>query len=74
MDELTAKARVTVDPMERAAIYKEVQQVVHDDTLDVVLWFRNGTIGAQPAVQGLDTIVHPNGSNLQFHKVWLAET
>lgn len=74
VDELTAKARVTVDPMERAAIYKEVQQVVHDDTLDVVLWFRNGTIGAQPAVQGLDTIVHPNGSNLQFHKVWLAET
>lgn len=73
VDELTAKARVTVDPAERAAIYREVQEVIRDDTLDVVLWFRNGTIGAQPAVQGLDSIVHPNGSNLRFHKVWLAE-
>lgn len=73
VDELTAKARVTVDPEARAAVYKEVQQVVHDETLDVVLWFRNGTIGAQPKVMGLDTVVHPNGSNLNFHKVWLAE-
>ncbi|MBC7152770.1 MAG: ABC transporter substrate-binding protein [Rhizobium sp.] len=73
VDELTAKARVTVDPAERAEIYKEVQKVIHDETLDVILWFRNGTIGAQPVVQGLDTIVHPNGSNLRFHKVWLSE-
>ena len=42
-----------------------------DEVHDVVLWFRNGTIGAQPAVGGLDTLVHPNGSNLNFHKVWL---
>jgi D-galactose transport system substrate-binding protein len=71
VDELTAKARVTTDPQARAEVYKEVQKIVHDETLDVLLWFRNGTIGAQPAVQGLDTIVHPNGSNLNFHKVWL---
>ena len=71
VDELTAKARVTVDAQARADIYKQVQTVVHDETLDVILWFRNGTIGAQPAVMGLDTIVHPNGSNLNFHKVWL---
>jgi hypothetical protein len=38
----------------------------------VLLWFRNGTIGAQTKVMGLDTVVHPNGSNLNFHKVWLA--
>lgn len=73
VDELTAKARITVDPQARADIYKQVQKVVHDETLDVILWFRNGTIGAQPSVGGLDTIVHPNGSNLNFHKVWLAE-
>ena len=73
VDELTAQARVTVDPGARADIYKQVQQVIHDETLDVILWFRNGTIGAQPSVQGLDTIVHPNGSNLRFHKVWLSE-
>ena len=73
VDELTAKARVTVDPAERAEVYKQVQALIQAETLDVFLWFRNGTIGAQPTVQGLDTIVHPNGSNLQFHKVWLSE-
>ncbi|MDK3018199.1 ABC transporter substrate-binding protein [Pseudodonghicola flavimaris] len=71
VDELTAKARVTVDPQARADIYKQVQTIIHDETLDVILWFRNGTIGAQPSVMGLDTIVHPNGSNLNFHRVWL---
>jgi peptide/nickel transport system substrate-binding protein len=72
IDELTEKARITVDPQERAEIYKQVQQRIHDQTHDVILWFRNGTIGAQPGVGGLDTVVHPNGSNLNFHKVWLA--
>ncbi len=71
VDELTAKARVTVDPAARAEVYKEVQELIQAETLDVFLWFRNGTIGAQPTVQGLDTIVHPNGSNLNFHGVWL---
>lgn len=71
LDELLQKARVTVDPVARADIYKQVQQRIFDQVHDVVLWFRNGSIGAQPSVGGLDTIVHPNGSNLQFHKVWL---
>ena len=71
IDELTEEARVTVDPVARADIYKAVQQRIFDETHDVVLWFRNGSIGAQPSVGGLDTIVHPNGSNLNFHKVWL---
>ena len=48
-----------------------MQQQIFDQTHDVILWFRNGSIGAQPSVGGLDTIVHPNGSNLNFHKVWL---
>jgi ABC-type transport system substrate-binding protein len=72
IDELTTQARGVVDPMERAEVYKQVQQVIHDEVLDIILWFRNGTIAAQPNVMGLDTIVHPNGSNLNFHKVWLA--
>ncbi|MCU0912183.1 MAG: ABC transporter substrate-binding protein [Rhodobacteraceae bacterium] len=72
IDELTTKARGIVDPAERAEVYKQVQQVVYDEVLDIVLWFRNGTIAAQPKVMGLDTVVHPNGSNLNFHKVWLA--
>ena len=71
IDALTEKARITVDPDARADIYKAVQQRVFDEAHDIILWFRNGTIGAQPDVGGLDTIVHPNGSNLNFHKVWL---
>jgi ABC-type transport system substrate-binding protein len=71
IDDLTQKARVTIDPAARADIYKQVQQQVFDQTHDIILWFRNGSIGAQPSVGGLDTIVHPNGSNFNFHKVWL---
>jgi len=71
LDDMLQKARVTIDPAARADIYKEVQQRIYDQDHDVILWFRNGTIGAQPSVGGLDTIVHPNGSNLRFHKVWL---
>ena len=71
IDKLTEDARITVDPAARADVYKAVQQRVFDETHDIFLWFRNGSIGAQPDVGGLDSIVHPNGSNLNFHKVWL---
>ena len=71
LDDLLQKARVTIDPSARADIYKEVQQRIFDQVHDVILWFRNGSIGAQPSVGGLDTVVHPNGSNFNFHKVWL---
>ncbi len=72
IDKLTQQARGTVDPKDRAELYKQVQQRIFDETHDVILWFRNGSIGAQKSVGGLDTIVHPNGSNLNFHKVWLS--
>lgn len=71
LDAMLEEARVTVDPAARNEVYKKVQQRIFDEVHDVVLWFRNGTIGALPAVGGLDTLVHPNGSNLNFHKVWL---
>jgi ABC-type transport system substrate-binding protein len=71
IDDLVTKARVTVDPTARADIYKQVQQQIYDQVHDIVLWFRNGSIAAQTTVAGLDTVVHPNGSNLNFHKVWL---
>ena len=72
IDDLTAQARITVDDAARADLYKKVQQQIWDQSHDILLWFRNGTIGAQPKVKGLDTVVHPNGSNLNFHKVWIA--
>lgn len=72
LDEMLEKARVTVDTDARMAIYKDVQKYINENTLDVILWFRNGTIGAQTNVMGLDTIVQPNGSEMNFHKVWLS--
>ena len=71
IDELVTRARVTVDGAARADIYKQVQQRVFDEALDVVIWFRNGSAAAQTSVGGLNTLVHPNGNALQFHKVWL---
>lgn len=72
LDAMLEKARITTDPDARMAVYKDVQNYIADNTLDIVLWFRNGTIGAQNNVMGLDTIVQPNGSEMNFHKVWLA--
>lgn len=71
LDEMLEQARVTVDTDARMAIYKDAQQYINENTLDVILWFRNGTIGAHQNVMGLDTIVQPNGSEMNFHKVWL---
>jgi len=71
IDKLTQQARQVVDSSARADLYKQVQQRIFDQTHDVIFWFRNGTIGAQKSVGGLDTIVAPNGSGLNFHKVWL---
>ncbi len=71
IDEMTSAARRVVDPEERARIYRDIQKRVQDEAHDVVLWFRNGTVGAQPSVGGLDGLVHPNGSNLRFRNVWL---
>lgn len=71
LDEMTEAARRITDPAERAQVYKDIQKRVHDETHDIILWFRNGTIAAQQNVGGLDKLVHPNGSNLQFRHVWL---
>ena len=71
LDELAQQARVTVDPDARNKIYHQIQQRIFDESHDVVLWFRNGTVGTQTNVGGLDQLVHPNGSNLNFRHVWL---
>ncbi len=71
IDQMAESARRIIDPAKRVQIYKDIQKRVQDETHDVVLWFRNGTVAAQPKVGGLDQLVHPNGSNLQFRNVWL---
>lgn len=72
LDDLVQQARETVDRGARNELYYQVQQRIHDQAHDVILWYRNGTLAAQPSVGGLDTIVHPNASNLNFWRAWLA--
>ena len=45
IDRLTQQARETVDPAARNDLYKQVQQRIFDQTHDVILWFRNGSMG-----------------------------
>lgn len=72
IDKLTEEARTEIDRPKRMEIYKQVQDEIHDKTHDVILWFRNGSIGSQKGkVMGVDTIVEPDGSNFDFQKVWL---
>jgi len=71
IDELTEKARVTIDKAERAEIYKEVQQRVFDKVHDIVLWHRNSSFGAQKNIGGLDTLVNADGATYHFDRVWI---
>jgi len=71
LDAWLEEARRTTDRAARLELYKQVQHRVFDQAYDVILWFRNGSLAAQPKVKGLAGVVHPNGSNLRLHKVWL---
>jgi D-galactose transport system substrate-binding protein len=71
IDEMTESARRLTDADARAAVYKKVQERIQDQTHDVVLWYRNGSVAALQNVGGLDQLVHPNGSNLEFRHLWL---
>ena len=71
IDDLTEKARVTVDTTERAEIYKEVQQRVFDKVHDIVVWHRNSSFGAQKNIGGLDTLVNADGATYHFDRVWI---
>ncbi len=71
IDELTEKARVTVDDGARADVYREVQQRVFDKVHDIVVWHRNSSFGAQKNIGGLDTLVNGDGATYHFHRVWI---
>ena len=72
IDELVTKARVTVDPVERGRTSTSRCSSASSTRCTTSCCGSATALSApQPTVAGLDTIVHPNGSNLNFHKVWL---
>ncbi|MGM0605985.1 MAG: ABC transporter substrate-binding protein [Halobacteriota archaeon] len=72
-DEAVANARVAAGREEAIEYYQEAQAVLHEEVPDVMLWFRDGTLAAEPTVGGLDTMLSPDNSQLNFKKVWLDE-
>ncbi|MEM7738695.1 MAG: ABC transporter substrate-binding protein [Deinococcota bacterium] len=71
LDDLLQQARESTDADTRIDLYSQVQSRIFDQAHDIFLWYRNGSLAAQPRVRGLDSVVHPNASNLNFWRVWL---
>jgi peptide/nickel transport system substrate-binding protein len=71
LDDLLQQARENTDTDARVALYQQVQQRIFEQGHDVFLWYRNGSLAASNRVRGLDSVVHPNASNLNFWRVWL---
>ena len=70
-DQSIENARLAGDRQEAIEHYQEAQEVLHDEVPDVMLWFRDGTLAAQPNVGGLDTMLSADNSQLNFKEVWL---
>ncbi|MFC6724692.1 ABC transporter substrate-binding protein, partial [Halobium palmae] len=72
-DEYNAKveeARHLYDEEQRAKLYKEATQIMHDERAGHLLLFWQANLyGAQPGYQG--KIGTPDGSTLRFHDNWL---
>lgn len=66
-------ARVAGSRDEAIEKYQEAQQIIYDDVPDVMLWFRDGTLAADQRVGGLETMLDPDNSQLNFKNVRLDE-
>lgn len=71
LDELTTLARSEPEPTIRLELYKEVQEYVHENVIDIFLWYSNGAVAANNSVSGIETLIHHNASNFNFHQVQL---
>ncbi|PSQ07166.1 ABC transporter substrate-binding protein [Halobacteriales archaeon QS_6_71_20] len=70
-DRAVADAAQASGREEAVPLYREAQSIIHEDVPDVMLWFRDGTLAAKDTVRGLDTILSPNNSELDFGRVWM---
>jgi len=72
-DEAIRNARTAEGREEAITHYQDAQEIIHEDAPDVMLWYRDGTLAADPSVGGLDTMLSPDNSQLNFKEVWLDE-
>jgi peptide/nickel transport system substrate-binding protein len=67
---LVEEARTIYDEDERADLYHEATEILHEDRSGhLLLWWQPSIYAAQPAYKG--PIGAPDGSTLQFHDNWL---
>jgi peptide/nickel transport system substrate-binding protein len=72
-DSTVAEAAQVGSREEAISLYQEAQAILHEDVPDVMLWFRDGTLAAKNTVHGLDTVLSPNNSELNFGRVWMEQ-
>lgn len=70
-DQALADAAQASGREEAIPLYQEAQSIIYEDVPDVMLWFRDGTLAAKESVNGLDTVLSPNNSELDFGRAWL---
>jgi peptide/nickel transport system substrate-binding protein len=67
---LVEEARTIYDEDERAELYHEATEILHEERAGhLFLWWQPSIYAAQPAYKG--PIGAPDGSTLQFHDNWL---
>ncbi|MFI9811967.1 ABC transporter substrate-binding protein [Saccharothrix variisporea] len=70
-DELYRKAVSTVDPAERAGVYREMQRSLHAEGGYLMWGFADWIVGAAPNVGGISTAPANTLDWARFDKVWL---
>ena len=58
---------------EEISAYQEAQRVLHEEAPSPTLWFRDGAMAGTPAVGGIDTILDPNNTEVNFAEAFLDE-
>lgn len=71
-EEMDAARRAESDDEARGH-YHEAQRILYDNVPDVLLWFRDGSLAADPAVGNVDQLVDPSGTMLNFRDAFLDE-
>jgi peptide/nickel transport system substrate-binding protein len=71
VDALAAKAQAENDNVQRAALYRKIEQVVHDDGPHVPLFLMSRPVGLRQDVHNL--IMLPNTDSYRLWEIWKSQ-
>lgn len=72
-DSAIESAETAASEEEEVEYYREAQRVLHEEVPSPMLWFRDGAMAAKPSVGGIDTVLAPNNTEVNFGSAWLDE-